>query len=283
MALLSALCVGLNALGFTNRSLRAQVSHLIGVPTNSYTLNQASYDLARLRLNGLIERREHSNTYDLTPDGQRVAIFYTKVHDRLPRPLIAADQPPAPPALRLALRTVDEHVHSYTPTPAQKGSLETQDRRQSLDHQGTLGRASQRLDDLADLRPGEPPNDARVEEVAQRHASARSSRWASASRSNAAATRYSRRDVARRSASFTFPWLWWYQVPREPRRGSPRRDQSNASSRTEKYTDGMSYIRCFMGGSSTGVPLAAERIWSLGRQVSTDLDEVTPRLPVLYT
>ncbi len=113
MALLSALCVGLNALGFTNRSLRAQVSHLLGVPTNSYTLNQASYDLARLRLNGLIERREHSNTYDLTPDGQRVAIFYTKVHDRLPRPLIAADQPPAPPALRLALRTVDEHVHSY--------------------------------------------------------------------------------------------------------------------------------------------------------------------------
>ncbi len=113
MALLGALCVGLNALGFTNRSLRAQVSHLLGVPTNSYTLNQASYDLARLRLNGLIERREHSNTYDLTPDGQRVAIFYTKVHDRLLRPLIAADQPPAHPELRLALRTVDEHVHSY--------------------------------------------------------------------------------------------------------------------------------------------------------------------------
>ncbi len=31
MALLGALCVGLNALGFTNRSLRAQVSHLLGV------------------------------------------------------------------------------------------------------------------------------------------------------------------------------------------------------------------------------------------------------------
>jgi hypothetical protein len=47
MALLGALCVGLNALGFTNRSLRAQVSHLLGV---DYTVNQASYDLARLRL-----------------------------------------------------------------------------------------------------------------------------------------------------------------------------------------------------------------------------------------
>ena len=36
MALLGALCVGLNALGFTNRSLRAQVTHLLGVgPTPS--------------------------------------------------------------------------------------------------------------------------------------------------------------------------------------------------------------------------------------------------------
>jgi predicted MarR family transcription regulator len=110
MALLGALCVGLNALGFTNRSLRAQVSHLLGV---AYTVNQMSYDLARLRLNRLIERRPGSNTYDLTPDGQRVAIFYTKIHDRVLRPLIAADAPPASLELRRALATVDRHVHSY--------------------------------------------------------------------------------------------------------------------------------------------------------------------------
>ena len=107
----SAPCVGLNALGFTNRSLRAQVSHLLGV---AYTVNQAGYDLARLRSNGLIRRRPGTNTYDLTPDGQRVAIFYTKVHDRLLRPLIAADQPPAPIELRHALATIDRHVHAYT-------------------------------------------------------------------------------------------------------------------------------------------------------------------------
>ena len=111
MALLGALCVGLNALGFTNRSLRAQVSHLLGV---AYTANQAGYDLARLRSNGLIHRRPSTNTYDLTPDGQRVAIFYTKVHDRLLRPLLAADQPPAPIELRHALATIDRHVHAYT-------------------------------------------------------------------------------------------------------------------------------------------------------------------------
>ncbi|HEY5855982.1 MAG TPA: hypothetical protein VIW24_18570 [Aldersonia sp.] len=111
MALLGALCIGLNALGFTNRSLRAQVSHLLGV---SYTVNQASYDLARLRLNALIQRRPHTNTYDLTTDGLRVAIFYTKVHDRLLRPLIAADKPPAPLELRRALATIDRHIDAYT-------------------------------------------------------------------------------------------------------------------------------------------------------------------------
>ena len=107
MALLGALCIGLNALGFTNRSLRAQVSRLLGV---DYTVNQMSYDLARLRLNGLIERRPGTNTYDLTPDGQRVAVFYTKVHDRLLRPLLAADQPPAPTPIRNALATINRHV-----------------------------------------------------------------------------------------------------------------------------------------------------------------------------
>ena len=111
MALLGALCIGLNALGFTNRSLRAQVSHLLGVP---YTVNQMSYDLSRLRVNGLIARRPGTNTYDLTPDGQRVAIFSTKVHDHLLRPLIAADQLPVPPQLRRAIATIDQHVRAYT-------------------------------------------------------------------------------------------------------------------------------------------------------------------------
>ncbi|WP_448074230.1 hypothetical protein [Georgenia yuyongxinii] len=86
------------------------MNHLLGM---AYTVNQMSYDLARLRLNGLIERIPHTNTYVLTPDGQRVAIFYTKVHDRLLRPLIAANAPPAPAELRHALRTIDDHVVGY--------------------------------------------------------------------------------------------------------------------------------------------------------------------------
>jgi hypothetical protein len=39
-----------------------------------------------------------------------VAIFYTKVHDRLLGPLIAADAPPAPLEVRRALATIDRHV-----------------------------------------------------------------------------------------------------------------------------------------------------------------------------
>lgn len=110
MALLGALCACLNAVGFTSRSLRAQVSRLLGA---GYTVNQMSYDLGRLRLNGLIERLEGTNTYRITPEGQRVAVFYTKIYNRLLRPLLAANTPPAPPDLRAALQTIDRHVNGY--------------------------------------------------------------------------------------------------------------------------------------------------------------------------
>ena len=70
--------------GITNKSLRALMTGLLGGAT--YTRNQASYDLARLRVNGLITRIPGKNRYRLTGDGLRFAIFYTKLHDRLLRP-----------------------------------------------------------------------------------------------------------------------------------------------------------------------------------------------------
>ena len=73
-----------------------------------------TYGLRRLRLHGLIQRIPRTNTYVLTPDGARVALFYTKVHGRLLRPLVAAsDQPPAPVELRRALATVDRVIATY--------------------------------------------------------------------------------------------------------------------------------------------------------------------------
>jgi hypothetical protein len=83
-AALGALCILLNTVvGFTNRSLRAQVSGLLG-GGSTYTAAQMTYDLRRLRLKGLIRRIERSNRYVLTPEGIRVAVFYTKLHNRLP-------------------------------------------------------------------------------------------------------------------------------------------------------------------------------------------------------
>ena len=108
-ALAGALCTSVLAVtGITNKSLRALMTGLLD--GTAYTMNQASYDLTRLRLNGLITRIPGRNLYRLTGDGLRFAVFYTKLHDRLLGPLLAANQPPAPPALRNALRTIETHV-----------------------------------------------------------------------------------------------------------------------------------------------------------------------------
>ena len=44
------------------------------------------------QLAGLIRRIEQTNSYVLTSDGTRIAVFYTKLHNWLLRPLLAADQ-----------------------------------------------------------------------------------------------------------------------------------------------------------------------------------------------
>jgi len=96
--------------GITNKSLRAWMTGLRGAP---YTMTQASYDLARLRGNGLIERIAHSNTYRLTGDGLTFALVYTRVHDQVLYPLTAHDQPIAAPApVRAAWRAITRHIDS---------------------------------------------------------------------------------------------------------------------------------------------------------------------------
>jgi len=109
-ALAGALSVSLLAVtGITNKSLRALMTGLLGT---SYGMNRASYDLTRLRRNGLIVRVAGRNQYRITPDGLAFAIFYTKVHNRVLRPLMATDRPQAPPPLRAALRTIDTHINA---------------------------------------------------------------------------------------------------------------------------------------------------------------------------
>src|SRR6201993_1429587 len=65
MALAGAVSLTLfGACGLTNKSLRALTARLLGT---SYSASQMTYDLRRLRLNGLIRRIEHTHTYVLTP------------------------------------------------------------------------------------------------------------------------------------------------------------------------------------------------------------------------
>ena len=91
--------------GITNRSLRALMTGLLHRP---YSMNQASYDLARLARNDLIRRVPGRNRYTLTRDGLLFAHFYTKVYDHVLRPLMAPDRPNAPPELTAALATLDQ-------------------------------------------------------------------------------------------------------------------------------------------------------------------------------
>jgi hypothetical protein len=84
-----------------------------GLLGEDYSQTRCCYDLRRLRLKGLLVRLPHSNTYVLTQDGQRFAVFYTKVHNRLLRPLLAADRPPAPLEVPQALRVLDRAVTDY--------------------------------------------------------------------------------------------------------------------------------------------------------------------------
>jgi hypothetical protein len=120
MALAGAPCHQLHAVaGFTNKTLRALVAAHLGA---EYSQNKMSHDLRRLRLHGLIRRLPRSNTYVLTPEGTRVAVFLTKLQNRLLRPLLEADKPPAPTEVRRALttlqRAVNDNVRSARLAPA---------------------------------------------------------------------------------------------------------------------------------------------------------------------
>jgi hypothetical protein len=72
MALAGAPCCVVHAVsGFTNKSLRGLVAGLLG---RDYSCSQMSYDLHRLRLHGLVERRPGTNTYVLT-SRQRASVW----------------------------------------------------------------------------------------------------------------------------------------------------------------------------------------------------------------
>jgi hypothetical protein len=95
MALLSLLAVfRLSVRGFTNRDLRQHLAPLLGLSPGAMTAGQATYDLRRLRIHGLIERLPHTNRYLPTNDGLRAALVFTQTHARLLSPALAAASDP---------------------------------------------------------------------------------------------------------------------------------------------------------------------------------------------
>ena len=93
MALLSCLCSFTHLFeGLTNRSLRALVSGLIP----GYTARQMTYDLRRLRRKGLIRRVPRSQRYQLTGEGRRLAVCFSKTYARIVCPSLAELDPTLP-------------------------------------------------------------------------------------------------------------------------------------------------------------------------------------------
>ncbi len=95
--------------GFSNRQMREAVAQLL--LTDAYGSRQATYDLRRLRLRGLIERIPSSHRYRLTQDGQRIALAYCRIYRRTLTPTLATVfDNKAPPKLGRVIRTLDDEI-----------------------------------------------------------------------------------------------------------------------------------------------------------------------------
>ena len=87
MALLQVLCLFLVLPeGFRNATMRTWMAQALGLPPEQYSAGRMTYDLRRLRLHRLIERIPHTQRYQVTACGKRVALLFTKVHSRILRP-----------------------------------------------------------------------------------------------------------------------------------------------------------------------------------------------------
>jgi hypothetical protein len=108
--------------GFNNREMRVLPAQLLGLDPANYPIGRMTYDLRRLRLHGIIKRIPHSHRYQLTADGLRIALFFSRTYARLLRPKLAEImlQPePIPSALRIAF----DHLNSVIDTCCEEQRL----------------------------------------------------------------------------------------------------------------------------------------------------------------
>jgi hypothetical protein len=87
LALMQTLCLfALHPRGFRHRDIRSSVAQLLGRALDAYGASQMTYDLRRLRLHRLIERRPGSHRYRITESGARLAVLYLRIYARGFRP-----------------------------------------------------------------------------------------------------------------------------------------------------------------------------------------------------
>jgi len=102
--------------GFSNRHLRHRFAALLGQPASALTPGQMTYHLRRLRLHHLIERIAGTHRYRLTDFGLRVALFFTRLYNRLLRPGLGRILPPLTKLsspLRRAFDKLDQEVSAW--------------------------------------------------------------------------------------------------------------------------------------------------------------------------
>ena len=102
--------------GFSNRHLRGRFATLLGRPPQALTAGQMTYQLRRLRLQGIIQRIAGSHRYQVTDFGLRTAMFFTRTYNRVLRPGLGRILPhisnlPCP--LRRAFDNLDQEVKSW--------------------------------------------------------------------------------------------------------------------------------------------------------------------------
>jgi hypothetical protein len=81
---------------FRTTDLHQAAATALGKTTASYTLGQLRYDLAKLRVKGLVERIAGTQTYRLPSAGYRIAVLYLKLFHRIYAPLTAGILDPVP-------------------------------------------------------------------------------------------------------------------------------------------------------------------------------------------
>lgn len=89
MRLLQALgCAGLTFKAFSNADLRGVLVDRLGADPAEITPARMRYELTKLRGKGLVRKVHGRNLYTLTDLGYRVALYFTKLHQRLLAPTL---------------------------------------------------------------------------------------------------------------------------------------------------------------------------------------------------